>query len=230
MRLPTWLARKRHGLLMAVLLAGVGLVAGCGGDDEESARPLTLEQRLPAESDVPNEYSVKDRFTFEDVDSLTSEGLALPEEAAVAEARQVLTEAGYASGVGRVFSKNDDSTATGEDFLVFMALRFESDSTARDVIEWIHDQDLKPCVGVCTIRISEFEVDGIPDALGVERVGGPHDKEAGRPDRYLVYFSDGPVGYLVERAGPTGNPRRDEAIDAAEGLYERVKDAPLPAA
>jgi hypothetical protein len=50
-------------------------------------------------------------------------------------------------------------------------LRSEEDAGAFQ--DWAVHDSLSPCKGVCTIDITEFEVDGIPGAVGIKRARHP---------------------------------------------------------
>ena len=47
-------------------------------------------------------------------------------------------------------------------------------------------------------------------------------------EAYEVEFADGVFGYVVNVFGKPGAVSEDEAVSAANQLYDRVKGAPLP--
>lgn len=47
-------------------------------------------------------------------------------------------------------------------------------------------------------------------------------------DWFIVDFTDGTVLYLVERAAPPGTATREDAVEFAKTLRERVAGAPFP--
>jgi hypothetical protein len=198
---------------------------GCGGDDEPAA-PLALDKRLPTDEEAAG-FAVQRRFTWPDADGPVEEGFAatLNNPETQDEAKKMLRDAGYVEGAAVVRSRAEN------DNLVVMVLRLGSEDGARDVLEWEHREELKPCPGVCNVRISEFDVGGIDDAKGIQRlVGQPIAGQESPPyDRFLVDFTDGTVLYLVERAAPPGTATRQDAVDLAKKLRERVAGAPFPA-
>jgi hypothetical protein len=74
--------------------------------------------------------------------------------------------------------------------------------------------------------VSEFEVSGIPDAKGVKRASQPEHE--GPPfEAYEVEFADGVFLYVGNVFGKPGAVSVDDAVSAANKLYDRVKGAPL---
>jgi hypothetical protein len=77
------------------------------------------------------------------------------------------------------------------------------------------------------VDASEFEVTGIPDAKGVKRASQPGHE--GEPfEAYEVEFADGDFAYIVNVTGEPGSVSKEDALAAAQKLYNRVKGAPLP--
>lgn len=213
----------RVALALLVLVAAT-MPVGCGGDDAP-AEPLALDERLPTDEEAAG-FPVQRRFTWPDADGPVNEGFAatLNNPEIADEAKEVLRDAGYVEGAAVVRSRAEN------DNFVVMVLRLGSEDGARDVLEWGHHEELKPCPGLCSVDISEFDVGGIDNAKGIERLVGPpiEGQESPPYDRFLVDFTDGTVLYLVERAAPPGTATREDAVELANALRERVAGAPFP--
>jgi hypothetical protein len=78
------------------------------------------------------------------------------------------------------------------------------------------------------VQISTFDVDGIPDAVGVHRVATAEDIErVGRADEvpsdsYWVGFTDGLLVYTVDLHGPPGSVTEEQAQEIAGAYYDRL--------
>jgi hypothetical protein len=220
-----------RGVVLCLAIFGAVLAAGCGGaddGDEQQERPLSVQERLLPPEEIPG-FERKKTFDWPDAAAFVTEGIgpALPRRNSD-EAIDVMTEAGFVSGAAEVLSKGSD------EHLIVMALQFETPSGASDAVEWLHDQNLKPCIRVCAIAISDLSVDEIPGAKGARRVvteQRPDASAADLPphDRYLIEFADGSFMYVVERASPYTTSEEgdeDDALGAAQKVYDRVKGAP----
>ncbi len=94
-------------------------------------------------------------------------------------------------------------------------------------MEWLVDDSMKPCPETCAVEISEFDVDGIPDARGIRRTQTEEDIAArGRPDdrpfdSYKTIFTDGTLrlhgrsfGESRGRVGGAGAGDRNRPVRA----------------
>jgi hypothetical protein len=161
------------------------------------------------------------RHTWGDADEFVDQTPDRFISVTTAEAEEFLTETGFVRGIGgtRFLPGRDGEHSPGDPHVFIDVLQFDSDEGARGAVEWFHEDDRQPCPGKCAIAISEFEVDGIPDATGVRRVVTAKQLrqtgEEGEPiDGYDVRFADGPFAYFVGISGPPG----DETTEAvAEG-------------
>lgn len=218
-------------------LAAVLGVAACGGGDE--ADPLTLEQRFIQAGDAPG-YAPDPveggKHTWGNVDQFVDQTHEQLVRATIAEAEEFLTEAGFVRAIGgtRFLPGSDGEHSRGDPHVGMGVLQFESDEGARDAVDWFDDDGSQPCPGKCAVTISEFEVDGIPDAKGVRRVVTANrlrqTGEEGEPsDAYDIGFADGPFAYYVGTFGPPGDATTEAVTEAlAKRIYDRVKGAPPP--
>jgi len=68
----------------------------------------------------------------------------------------------------------------------------------------------------------------MPDAKGIERASQPQHE--GAPfEAAEVDFADGVFVYVVHVLGKPGAVSQEDAVSAANKLYDRVQGAPLPA-
>jgi hypothetical protein len=219
----------RTGCLALILAAVLGLAA-CGGGDE--ADPLALEQRFIQAGDAPGyepDPVEGGKYTWGNADDFVDQAHDRLISATTAEAKTFLTEAGFVRGIGgtRFLPGSDGEHSRSDPHVRVDVLQFESDEGARDAVDWFHEDGLQPCPGNCAVRISEFEVDGIPDAKGVRRAQG----EGGEPfDAYDIWFADGPFAYFVgTSAHPPGDATTEAVTEAiAKRIYDRVEGAPAP--
>jgi hypothetical protein len=216
-------------------LSAVLVLAGCGGG--ESKEPLTLAQRVVLEEDAPGskpdpvEKGQQTADFDEFIDALS--------ELAIDPDRETMTgvfrEAGFQEAIAdaRFFGETHSRTSP---HIFSTAIQLQSAEGAAKALEWLHADSLKPCPKTCAVQISEFEVDGIPDARGVRRSQSAEDIEAvGRKDdlpfdSYEVLFSDGPFVYTVDVHGPPGSVTEEQVQEIASALHSRVEGAPPLAA
>ena len=222
----------------AVLLAlGLVLVSGLGGCADEGegdgeAEPLTLEQRVLTDADAPDSEPdpVETRVTaasFAELEQL--EDLHIPAAAA-----SELKEAGFVSALQetRFYPESAGGPHTREaPHVRVLVVQFASEEGAAAGAELLHQQTLKPCPGVCSAQIEEFDVDGVPDAYGTSTVVTQERldqlNEDGEPsDAYTITFADGEFVYQVEGFGPPGAMTEEEVEDLAQRLHDRVEGAP----
>lgn len=223
----------RTGFLVLTLAAVLG-VAACGGDE---ADPLTLDQRFIQDGDAPG-YAPDPveggKHTWDNVDDFVDQTHDRLVSATPPEAKKFLTEAGFVRAIGgtRFLPGSDGEHSRGDPHAGIGVLQFESDEGARDAVDWFYEDDLQPCPGRCAVTISEFEVDGIPDAKGVRRVVTAkrlrQTGEEGEPrDAYDIWFADGPFAYFVGTFGPPGDATTEAVTEAiAKRIYDRVEGAP----
>ena len=147
---------------------------------------------------------------------------------------ELFGEAGFQAAIAdtRYFGE----THIGASSHIFSSvIQLDSEDGAANALQWVHEDRLKPCPKTCAVQISEFEVDGIPDAQGVRRSQNAEDIEAvGREgdmpfEAYEVLFSDGPFVYTVDVHGPPGSVTEEQVQEIASALHSRVEGAP-PAA
>ncbi|HYM63583.1 MAG TPA: hypothetical protein VES61_02785 [Gaiellaceae bacterium] len=222
----------RAGLLALAVVAAIG-IAGCGGS--ESAEPLTLAQRVPGEAEAPGSKPdpVETRRAASGFDEFKANLVDQLIEPSAEEMRK-FEKAGFVSGIldTRFFPFEPGAAHTGhEPHVVTLVLEFESEDGANDAIAVLHRNGLKPCPEGCAADLTEFDVDGVPDATGVRAVATAADIEAtgepGEPyDSYAIRFADGPFAYDIELFGAPGKVSEKQAEEIANKLYDRVGGSP----
>ena len=206
-------------------------VVACGGDGDE-AEPLTLEQRLVRESEVPGSEPdpVEERAAAGSLDDF------LASEAGAHMDSSKLEEAGFVSAVHdtRFYPETPGGSHTRDaPHVRMLVIRFESDDGAREGADLLHESALQPCPETCALRISEFEVEGVPDAQGVRRfTSAERLEETGEPgkpqDSYSIVFADGSFAYELEVFGPPGKISEAQTEEIAGKVHDRVEGAPAP--
>jgi hypothetical protein len=208
---------RRLAVLLAPLLAAA-LVAGCGGDDETS--PQSLKNRLLPASEVPG-FKVRRTFEWDNAIDLTAQGFHLPQGTPPSEVVEVAEEAGFEAGAGEELEKEKGPGMS------VIAVKFASDDGARDMLERLHQEDLKqPCYGVCSQIQSDLTISGIPGAKGAQSRPDPLPPPNAPPpfDGYAVEFTVGSYLYVVSGGGGPGQLKKEQVLDAATALYQQVKD------
>jgi hypothetical protein len=219
------------GLFVTALIALTA--AACGGED---VAPLAIEERVSGEADAPGSQAdpVETPMTVTGIEGVGSlpDGLFSPEEEDVS----AMEEAGFVSALveTRFFPSEPGAEHVGDEaHVATLVMQFASEEEAADMAGLLHDDGLEPCPGNCAVDISEFEVDDIPDAQGVQRITTAEDLEAtgeqGDPfAAYKITFADGLFAYEVDMFGPPDKVSQEQLDEIAQNLYERVEGAPSP--
>ena len=219
------------GIFAVVAVMGI---AACGGD----AAPLTLEQRVPDEAEAPGSEP--------DPEETGRTGVGLDEFVAMM-ADQLITatdedatrvsEAGFVSAIldTRFFPTEPGGAHTGGlPHVVTLVAQFATGAGATASVDLLHTDGLEPCPETCAFDIAEFEVGGIPNGEGIERIATQERLDEVGDDRpphaeYTILFADGPFAYSVKLFGPPDQVSAQQAEDIATKLYRRVRGAPPPA-
>jgi hypothetical protein len=208
-----------------VPLTAVALVACGGGDDA----PVPLAQRFPTAADAPGSKPdpVEKGQTAEDLDEFIvafSQAVIDPDEG---EMTTVFQEAGF-KGAGldvRFYGETHSSTAP---HLFSWFIELDSEDGARSALDWVEADSMKACPRSCAVRVSSFDVDGIPDAGGVHRIATAEDIEAAGTENevpsesYWVGFTEGSIVYTVDLAGPPGSVSEEQAQGIASAYHDRL--------
>jgi hypothetical protein len=206
-------------------LTAVALVACGGGDDA----PVPLAQRFPTAADAPGSKAdpVEKGETTVDLDEFIvafSPAVIDPDEDEMA---TVFQQAGF-KGAGLDVRFYGDTHSPTAPHLFSWFIELDSDDGARSALDWVEADSMKPCPHSCAVRISSFDVDGIPDARGVHRIATAEDIEAAgtedqQPsDDYWVGFTVGPVVYTVALQGPPGSVSEEQAQQIVRVYYDRL--------
>lgn len=217
--------------VLAIASMVLTCVVACGGDGD-GAEPLTLEQRLLRESEVPGSEPdpVETRTTARSLDDF------MASDAGERMDSSKLDEAGFVSAVHdlRFYPETPGGSHTRDaPHVRMLVIRFESDDGAREGADLLHEHALEPCPETCALRISEFEVSGVPDAQGVRRfTSAERLEETGEPgkphDSYSIVFADGSFAYELEVFGTPGEVSETQIEELAGKVHERVEGAPAP--
>ena len=113
-----------------------------------------------------------------------------------------------------------------------LVMQFDSTQGARDALETLHLDSLRPCPHTCGQSVEEFDVPDIPGAFGTHRSATAKSIQQagdtkGHPfDEYQIVFADGVFAYRMMLNGDPGKVTQDEAEEIAKSLYDRVKGQP----
>jgi hypothetical protein len=204
--------------VLVALASGFTLV-GCG---EETA-PLALDQRVLTETELPGyKFAANPVQRWTDATKFANDTHDQDIRTTVRENTEQLEAGGFVAAIANSFDSTSHKAAAFS-----AAVEMGSEDDAQKLVDQRHQDFTAPCPNVCTVDASEFEVSGIPDAKGVERASQPEHE--GEPfEAYEVEFADGDFVYVVNVAGEPGSVSKEEAVAAAQKLYNRVNGAPLP--
>jgi hypothetical protein len=206
----------RRALLLALLI--VVPLAACGGDDNGGSAG-ELKGQLLAPTAVRG-FDLKREFEWTDPIDVTFQGLFISESTPPSEFVGSLDDAGFEAGAGQIF----ESKQQGSGLNVVVA-RFDSEDGAREALDLIHAEDLKPpCFGECSEKTAEIEVGGIPGAKGASQLPLPKPPPKAPPpfSAYAVEFTDGSTLYHVNGGGPPGAVKKSLVLDTAAKLHNQA--------
>jgi len=97
-----------------------------------------------------------------------------------------------------ITATEEDAARIGEDGFV---------SAILDTRSFPLEDGLEPCPETCAFDNAEFDVDGIPNAQGIQGIATQERLDQVGDDRppfaeYLILFADGPFAYRVKLFGP----------------------------
>jgi hypothetical protein len=209
------------GAVMVLAAACIAPAIGCGGDDDETVSPASLQERLLPESELKElRLEVERTFEWDNPIDVVVEGLVLPEATPPSEAVELIDDAGFEAGAGQHLAGGGGSITV---------IQFDSADGAEEVRDWLHERDLEqPCFAACVVTPEEFAIEGIPGAEAVhhEPAQAP-PPEAGPPfEAHKVVFTLGSFLYAGEAAGPPPDINAADFTAGAQAVYEHVKDLP----
>ena len=209
-------------------------IAACGGD----AATLTLEERVPSEAEAPGSEPDPEetRRTAVELD----EFVAMMADQLITATDEDATRVGEAGFVAatldtRFFPTEPGGPHTvGLPHIVTLVAQFGTEAGATDSIDLLYTDGLEPCPETCAFDIAEFEVGGIPNAQGIQRIATQDRLDEVGDDRpphaeYTILFANGQFAYSVKLFGPPDEVSEQHAEEIARNLYERVRGAPPPA-
>lgn len=221
-RSPARLARR-----LLVLASAVALAA-CSGDDA----PPPIAQRFVTAADAPGSSldRVEVRRTAEGVDEFIAafrEAMVDPDDE---EMTAVFEEADLVlAGTEVRFYGETHSPDEPHIFSSFYELG--SEDGAGSALEWLATDSMKPCPESCATVVSEFDVEGVPDARGVRRLTTAEAIEAAGTDQqiprdeYWVAFTVGSSVYSVTLGGPPGTVSEQQVVEIATAYHDRLAGA-----
>jgi hypothetical protein len=215
-------------LVAVVALVATSLVA-CGGDDEETATPVPLEQRFVTADDAPGSKPDPDEtrqmtVDFDEFIATLSEQATDPEEEEMTE----VFKAGFKGAGADTRFYGETHTPGRSPHVVSSFVELESEDDAKSALEWFETVVMKPCPMSCAVVRSSFDVDGIEDARGVHSIATAEEIERlGTADQrpfegYWVGFTNGALVYTVDLFGPPGSVSEEQALEIASAYFERV--------
>ena len=234
----------RMGVVGLAVVAVMG-IAACGGDNAavtstagDNPALLTLEQRIPGEAEAPGSEP-DPRETRRTATGLEEVAPILEHQliTATEEEEAALEEAGFVSAIldTRFFpSEPGAEHEGGEPHIATLVMEFGSEAGAADAVALLHADGLEPCPETCAFDLAEFEPNGIPNAMGAQRIATQDSLDAtGDSDlhphaEYTIYFADGPFAYAVKLFGSPGEVSVQQAEEIAIKLHDRVAGAPPP--
>ena len=219
----------RFALPLLAALAMITLVACGGGDDDETAAPVPLAQRVLTAEDAPGSKPdpVERPQATKDFDEFIKALGDLAIDPDTEEITAVFEEAGFegARTETRFYGETHSRAAPHVSSSV---IQLQSEDGAASALDWAESDVKKPCPMSCAVQRSEFEVDDIPGARGVHRNATAEDiervgTEDERPfDGYWVGFTDGAFVYTVDLHGPPGSVSEEQALDIARAYHHRL--------
>ena len=126
------------------------------------------EAEAPGSKPDPVETTVK-AVGVAELASKMEDALITPTEEEAAR----LGEDGFVSAIldGRFFPSEPGGEHSGDEpHVVSLVMQFDSDAGATDAVDLLYTDGLEPCPETCAFDIAEFEVDGIPNAKGAQRI------------------------------------------------------------
>ena len=112
--------------------------------------------------------------------------------------------------------------------LISWFIELDSEDAATSARDWLEADGVKPCPHSCAARISNFDVEDIPDARGVHRIATAEDIEAAGfedevpNDSYWIGFTIGSIVYTVDLHGPPGSVSQEQALTIAGAYHDRL--------
>jgi hypothetical protein len=209
------------------LLAALTLVlpVACDGDDE-AATTLPVAQRFLTAEDAPGSQPdpVETGRSAADLDEFIVEfEFVAPDEE---EMTTVFQEAGF-KGAGEDTRFLGETHTSKVPHLISLFIELGSEDGAKNALDWLEADSMKPCPQSCAVQISTFDP-GIADARGVRRLttaqlietAGTANQRPG--DHYWIAFTEGSFVYTMELFGPPGSVSVEQAQEIASAYHDRL--------
>lgn len=221
-----------------VALIGVAACGGAGAGDGAAGVPLALEQRVLGEAEAPGSEA-DPRETRRTAVGLEELATTMEHQliTATEEEKAALGEAGFIAAIleTRFFPSEPGAEHVGDEpHVSALVMQFSSEAGATDAVDLLHADGLEPCPETCAFDLAEFEVDGIPNAKGAQRIATQEaldrtgDTELFPHAEYAIRFADGVFAYDVRLFGSPDEVSERQAEEIVARLYARIQGAPPP--
>ena len=210
---------------LLVAVTAVALVA-CTRDDE----PVPPGQRFPTAEEAPGgkDDPVETGETSTDLDDFIADFTPALVDPDREEMRTVFEDAGFErAGLDVLFfCEAHDPGPVPHLFSWYIEL--DSDDGAGNVVDYLEADTMKPCPESCATVVETFDVEGIPDAVGVRRLATEEAVEAAgnaneHPhEGYWVAFTDGSIVYTLDLNGDPGTVSEEQIESIAGAFHGRV--------
>ena len=225
-------------LVLAPIVAAMLVLSACGGGGGSATAtgPVTMEQRVVTNEDAPDFEAdpVEKPQTVSGPDEFISrlgERFVNPTPKEISDFKS--------SGFVRARHVTLFMPATpggphtrNADHIFSLTMQFDSEQGAKDALQTLHLDSLRPCPETCGQQAEEFDVPDIPGAFGTHRSASAEslqqagDTEGDPFDAYQIVFADGVFAYRVNLFGSPGKVTQDQVEEIAKSLYDRVHGQP----
>jgi hypothetical protein len=225
-------------LVLAPIVAAMLALSACGGGGGSATAtgPVTMEQRVVTKEDAPDfePDPVEKPQTVSGPDEFISrlgERFINPTPKEVSDFKS----SGFvrARHVTLFMPATPGGPHTRNAPHIFsLTLQFDSDQGAKDALETLHLDSLRPCPETCGQQAEEFDVPDIPGAFGTHRSATAEslqqagDTEGDPFDAYQIGFADGVFAYRIILSGDPGKVTEGQVEEIAKSLYDRVHGRP----
>lgn len=206
-----------------------------GDDDEEgndaaSGAQLTLEQRIASGTDAPETEAdpVETPRRASGPDEFLSTMDDMFGNATAAEKQRFAEGLVSALQSARFYPDDPGGEHSPElPHLVTFVAEYETEDGAQSAAKFLNEDAGRPCPEECATEAEAFEVDGVPDAMGLHRYATQEQiDELGTDERaydsYSISFASGTFAHWLDLFGAPGAVSEEQVEAIAQKLYGRV--------